>query len=277
MPSDFIISVTESSFEYDVIAYSQNTPVVVDFWADWCKPCRVLTPLLEKLANEAEGEFRLAKVDVDANPSLALRFSVRTIPTVIAFSQGRRVSDFAGVIPEKLIRDFIAKILPPQPSDLLAQKGNSLLAAGDVTSAEEAFLEALELNDQHPASLLGIMKVSLLKGQSSDAMQIYRAFPASQEYNAAEQLVPLIKAMEDFRGNKLPEETDLDAAFVNSLRLAARGNIFASIDGLLDVLRQDKRYRKDRAKQTILGLLELLDPEGEQTRKYRSELAAILF
>ena len=277
MPSDFIVSVNESSFEYDVIAYSQNVPVIVDFWADWCKPCRILTPLLEKLANEAEGGFRLAKVDVDANPNLALRFSVRTIPTVIAFSQGRRVSDFAGVIPEHLVREFINKILPPQPSDLLAQKGNSLLAAGDVTAAEEAFLEALELNDQHPTSLLGIMKVSLLKGQSADAMQIYRAFPASQEYNAAEQLVPLIKAMEDFRGNKLPAETDLDAAFVNSLRLASRGNIFASIDGLLDVLRQDKRYRKDRAKLVILGLLELLDPEGEQTRKYRSELAAILF
>ncbi len=277
MPSDFIISVTESSFEYDVIAYSQNKPVVVDFWAEWCKPCRILTPLLEKLALEAEGEFRLAKVDVDANPNLALRFSVRTIPTVIAFSQGRKVSDFAGVIPEPLVRDFINKILPPQPSDLLAQKGNSLLASGDLTAAEEAFLEALELNDQHPASLLGIMKVCLLKGQSADAMQIYKAFPASQEYNAAEQLVPLIKAMEDFRNNKLPLETDLDAAFSNSLRLAARGNILASIDGLLDVLRQDKRYRKDRAKQVILGLLELLDPEADQTRKYRSELAAILF
>lgn len=277
MPSDFIISVTESSFEYDVIAYSQNKPVVVDFWADWCKPCLILTPLLEKLAFEADGEFRLAKVDVDANPNLALRFSVRTIPTVIAFSQGRRVSDFAGVIPEHLIRDFINKILPPQPSDLLAQKGNSLLAAGDVTAAEEAFIEALELNDQHPASLLGIMKVSLLKGQSANAMQIYKAFPASQEYNAAEQLVPLIKAMEDFRNNKLPMESDLDTAFSNSLRLASRSNIFASIDGLLDVLRQDKRYRKDRAKHVILGLLELLDPEGEQTRKYRSELAAILF
>jgi putative thioredoxin len=95
--------------------------------------------------------------------------------------------------------------------------------------------------------------------------------------NAAEQLVPLIKAMEDFRGNKLPLESDLDTAFSNSLRLASRGNILASIDGLLDVLRQDKRYRKDRAKHVILGLLELLDPEGEQTRKYRSELATILF
>lgn len=277
MPSEFIISVTESSFEYDVIAYSQNKPVIVDFWADWCKPCRVLTPMLEHLANEAEGEFRLALVDVDANPNLALQFSVHTIPTVIAFSQGRRVADFAGLIPEPRVRDFIRNILPPQPSDLLAQKGNSLLNEADIKGAEEAFLQALELNDQHPASMLGIMKVSLLQGQSSAAMQLYRAFPASQEYNDAEALVPLIKAMEDMHNNRLPEDTDLDMAFATAIRLASRGNIFASIDGILDILRQDKRFRKDRAKNVLLGLLELLDPQGEQTRKYRSELAAILF
>ncbi len=277
MASEYIISVTESSFEYDVIAFSQNTPVVVDFWADWCKPCKVLTPLLEKLVTEAEGEFRLALVDVDANPNLPLRFNVHTIPTVIAFSQGRRVSEFAGLLPESRVRDFIRNILPPQPSDLLAQKGNSLLAVGDVSGAQEAFLQALELNDQHPVSLLGIMKVDILQGDSAAAMQLYRAFPASQEYNAAEQLVPLIKALEDFRTNKLPRETDLDAAFITAMRLAVRGNVYASIDGILDILRQDKKYRKDRAKDVLLGLLELLDPEGEQTRKYRAELAAILF
>ncbi len=103
MTSEFIISVTESSFEYDVIAYSQNKPVVVDFWADWCKPCKTLSPLLEKMAEEAQGEFRLALVDVDANPNLALRFSVHSIPTVMAFSQGKKVSDFTGLIPEPRI------------------------------------------------------------------------------------------------------------------------------------------------------------------------------
>jgi len=277
MSSDYIISVTESSFEYDVIAYSQNKPVVVDFWADWCKPCKIITPFLERLVIEAEGEIRLAMVDVDANPNLPLRFSVHTIPTVIAFSQGRRVSEFAGVIPESRIREFIKSILPPQPSDLLAQKGNSLLSQGDVNGAEEAFLQALDLNDQHPASMLGIMKVNILQGKSAQAMQLYRTFPASLEYNDAEQLVPLMKAMENFQNNKLPKETDLDVAFITAKRLAVRGNIYASIDGILDILRQDKKYRKDRAKEVLLGLLELLDPEGEQTRNYRAELAAILF
>lgn len=277
MSSDFIISVTESSFEYDVIAYSQNTPVIVDFWADWCKPCKMLSPLLEKMAEEAEGEFRLAMVDVDANPNLALRFSVHSIPTVMAFSQGKRVSDFTGLIPEPKIYEFIRNILPPRPSDLLAQKGNSLLSTGDVEGAQEAFLQALDLDDQHPISMLGLMKVNLLQGNSENAQSIFRNFPACQEYNEAERLSPLIKAMEDFRNDSLPQESDLDTAFSNSIRLATRGNTLASIDELLDILRQDKKYRKDRARNVLLALLDLLDQQDEQTRKYRAELASILF
>lgn len=277
MASEHIITVTESSFEYDVIAYSQNTPVVVDFWAEWCKPCKMLSPFLEKLAEEAEGRFRLGKVDVDANPNLALRFSVRSIPTVMAFSQGRKVSDFAGLIPEQKIIEFINNILPPSPSDLLSQKGNSLLAASDREGAREAFLQALDLDERHPASMLGLMKIFLLQGNSADAHAIFRSFPARQEYNEAERLIPLMKAMEDFRNDRLPADSDLDAAFANSIRLATRGNTLASIDGLLDILRQDKRYRKDRARNVLLALLDLLDPQNELTRQYRTELASILF
>ena len=277
MPSDYIISVTDASFEYDVIAYSQNTPVVVDFWADWCKPCRVLTPILERLAEQSQGEFRLAKVDVDANPNLSLRFSVRSIPTVIAFSQGRKVSDFTGLVPEQMIRDFIARILPPRPSDLLAQKGNSLLSTGELKEAREAFLQALDLDGSHAPSTLGLMKISLLQGEHELTRALFRDFPASPEYNAAEKLVPLMKAMEDLDQDGLPLDTDLDAVFVNAIRLVTRGNTLAGIDGLLDVLRQEKHYRKDRARSILLALLELLDPEAELTRKYRAELASILF
>ncbi len=277
MSSDNIISVTESSFEYDVIAYSQNIPVVVDFWADWCKPCRVLTPMLERFAEQAQGEFRLAMVDVDANPNLALRFSVRSIPTVLAFSQGRKVSDFTGLVPEQVVRDFLSRILPPRPSDLLAQKGSSLLYMEDLKEAREAFTQGLDLDENHAPSILGLMKVDLLEGDAPAARALYRNFPASPEFNSAEKLVPLMKAMEDLVADQLPQENDLDAVFVNSIRLVTRGNTLAGIDGLLEVIRQDKRYRKDRARNILLALLELLDPEAELTRKYRAELASILF
>jgi putative thioredoxin len=277
MSVDYIITVTEADFEYEVLAYSQNVPVIMDFWAEWCKPCKTLTPILEKMAHEAEGDFRLAKVNVDDSPNLALRFGIHSIPTVIAISQGRKVSDFSGAIPEARVREFIGKLMPPSPSSLLAQKGFSLLSLGQVEEARKAFLEALDIDAHHPASLLGMMKVYLLTEQSPLAREIYERFPASPEFNEVERLLPFLKATDDLQRGRLPNETDLDAAFVNSIRLANRGNVLAGIDGLLEILRQDKRFRKEKAHQVVLALLELLDPENDQTRDYRSELASILF
>ena len=275
--SEYIRAVTESDFEYEVLAYSQNIPVVVDFWAEWCKPCKLLSPILEKLADEADGAFRLAKVDVDVNPNLILRYSIRTIPTVLAFSQGSRISDFAGLQPEPRVREFVNHILPPSPANLMVQKGNSLLASYKLEEAREAYENALIITADYPGALLGLLKVNLLEGNSFSAKTIFQSFPACKEYNEAERLGPLIKAMQDSISDALPQDNDLDAAFANSMRLATRGNILASLDGLMDILRQNKHFRRERGKHVVLGLLDLLDQEGDQTRQYRKELTSILF
>ncbi|MBA4376227.1 MAG: hypothetical protein C0401_08670 [Anaerolinea sp.] len=275
--SEYIRAVTESDFEYEVLAYSQNIPVVVDFWAEWCKPCKLLSPILEKLADEADGAFRLAKVDVDVNPNLILRYSIRTIPTVLAFSQGSRISDFAGLQPEPRVREFVNHILPPSPANLMVQKGNSLLASYKLEEAREAYENALIITADYPGALLGLLKVNLLEGNSFSAKTIFQSFPACKEYNEAERLGPLIKAMQDSISDSLPQDNDLDAAFANSMRLATRGNILASLDGLMDILRQNKHFRRERGKHVVLGLLDLLDQEGDQTRQYRKELTSILF
>lgn len=277
MSSEFIIEVSEADFDYEVLAFSQNTPVVVDFWADWCKPCKILTPLLSNIAAQSQGKFRLATVDVDANPALAVRCGVRSLPTVQAYTQGNMVSSFVGLIPEERIREFIDKITPPSPANLLIEKGNSLLASGDITEADQAFREALQISPDYPGAHLGLMKIALLQGKTSEANQLFRNFPASREYSEAEKLQPLLKAMMDYGTNSLPEENDQDMTFKNSIRLMLRGNLFASLDGLLDLLRSDPHYRKDRARLVTLGILELLDPTGEQTLAYRKELTSILF
>ena len=124
---DHIINVTELNFEYEVLSFSQNKSVVVDFWATWCKPCRILGPLLEKLALESQGAFRLARVDVDENPNLAMQYRIHSIPTVKAFSGREIVGEFVDAQPEERVREFLRKILPPNRMNLALEKAESLL------------------------------------------------------------------------------------------------------------------------------------------------------
>lgn len=275
--SEFIRSVTEGDFEYEVLAYSQSLPVLVEFHADWSKPSKSLTPLLEKITLKADGSFRLARVDVDSSPNLPLRYGVFTIPSIVAFSQGARVSELAGLQTEARIQDFIRRILPPSPAHLLTQKGDSLLASGDLEAASKAYQDALKINAGYPPALLGTMRVALRQGDADTARLIFREFPISKEYERAELLEPVIKAIQDIENHILKTETDLDAAFANSIRLAMRKNILGSLDGLLGILRENKHYAKDRAQHVFLGLLELLDPESDDVRNYRKELASTLF
>lgn len=275
--SEFIRAVTEGDFEYEVVAYSQSIPVIVEFWASWSKPSKVLSPLLAKITLEAEGSFRLARVDVDAFPNLPLRHGVFTIPAILAFSQGARISELVGLQTESRIREFIQRVLPPSPAHLMAQKGDSLFTMDDLYGAEMAYEDALKIGPDYAPALLGMMRVSLRKGDPDSAKLIFASFPMSKEYERAELLLPVIKAMQDLESHNLATEKDLDAAFSHSIKLAMRGNLLASLDGMIEILREDKHFSKDRAKHVVLGLLELLSPESELVRQYRKELASILF
>ena len=277
MTSNFIVDVTETDFEYEVLAYSQNTPVVVDFWAPWCQPCKTLTPLLESMANEAVGAFRLARVNVDDNPNLAMRYGVRSIPTVKAFSQGQAVAEFIGLQPEARIREFLTRLLPPSKTALAIEKGYSLLAEQQWASAEKVFRELDAEEPGMPAVQLGLIKAVLAQGRGAEGVTLLHSFPASREFMSAEKLRPLAEGLVQFEKNLLPDETELDATFRSSLRLAKRGNLEAAMDGLLDLLRQDKRYRSDRARHVLLSILELYAAEDATARQYRNELGSVMF
>lgn len=277
MASDFIVDISEADFEYEVLSYSQNVPVVVDFWASWCRPCRTLGPMLEKLAMEHQGGFRLAKVDVDANPNLAMRYGVRSIPAVLAFSQGELVSQFTGVQPEERVREFITRITPPGPLNLALEKARSLLADHDWEGAESIYRELIDASPQEPEFQLGLAMSLLGQGLVDEPLRILAGFPPSKQFATAAQLMPYARALQQLRSGTLPEETDADLTFANSVRLASRGNLPAAIDGLLDVLRQDKRYRGGAARDLILALLVLLGEEHPLAREYRGELASVLF
>lgn len=277
MSSNFIIDVNEASFEYEVLAYSQQMPVIVDFWAEWCIPCKTLGPMLERLANEAQGSFRLARVDVDQNQNLALRYAVRSIPAVKAFRNGKMVAEFTGVQPEPRLREFLRSVAPSQ-NDLALEKGNSLLILGRAQEAEQAYQSVLESTPAYPPALLGLAKALLLQGRPREASSILTNFPPSREYSSAETLAPLASTLVRLEtGPADPQELALDPAYRNALRLFQRGNIEAAMDGLLDILREDKRFRNGEPRRVLVAILELLGEENAAARQYRAELASVLF
>lgn len=276
MVSDFIIHVDESDFQYEVLEYSTRVPVVVDFWATWCIPCRVLGPKLEALAREGEGSFRLAKVNVDENPRLSKQFKVRSIPNVKAFVDGHVISEFSGVLSDENLRGFV-KRLAPTPEGLLVEKGMNLIVLGDFAEAENAFREFLSTNNDHPAALLGLIRALLLQGRGREAEVLLRNFPASSQYAAAQLLKPVAQAFSEVDDSFTTSDNVLDAAYRNSIRLAKRGNILAAMDGFLDILRKDRHYREDQVKDIFVGLLALIGESHPDARQYRNDLSSVLF
>jgi len=277
MTSEFIINVNELNFEYEVLTYSMNTPVVVDFWAEWCQPCKTLGPAIERAILESEGTIRLAKVNIDQNPNLAIQYGVRSIPTVKAFVQGAVVAEFVGAQPPDRIRSFLQQLTPPSPVDLAMEKGTSLVSQGDWVEAETIFRDALSNKPNSGAGLLGLAKTLLAQGKAAEAYQILIEFPASREFAQAQALLPLAESMKQYKKDLLPDDAINDAAFKNAIRLVTRGNIPAALDGLLEILRRDKRYQDGKARQVLLGLLEIMGEDNPLTAEYRRELANVLF
>jgi len=275
--SEHICDVSEATFEKDVLAHSHQTPVVVDFWAPWCGPCRRLGPLLEKLAAEGAGAFRLAKVNVDDNPRLAAEYGVRGIPAVKAFRNGQVAAEFTGALPEPHVRDFLRK-LAPAPYEKELSEAAGLLAARHWSAAEARYRSVFDQQPQNGAAALGLVKTLLAQGRGCEAGEVLDDFPRADEVITADKLRPLAAWLCAVEPAEPPlADSDLDSAYYQAARLFARGRWEAALDGLLDVLRQDKRYRRGEPRLVMLGIFELLGEDDPLTRAYRSELASVLF
>lgn len=277
MSSEHIVEVNEANFQTEVIVYSNTMPVVVDFWAEWCQPCHMLTPILEKLATEANGTFRLAKVNADENPNLNIQLAVSSLPTVKAFSKGQLVQEFVGLQTELYVRDFLRRIMP-EAGSLDLERGLGYLRMQNWGQATTAFRNALKTDPDNSKALLGLARSLLAKGDADGALVVLMDFPPGKQFADAEKLIPLAQAVT--RLETSPDHFlrgDLSVMYRRALTLIQRGNLPAAGDALLDILRQDKKFLDGEVRNVMVGLLVVMGDEHPDTREYRNELASVLF
>jgi putative thioredoxin len=271
-----IMDVAENNFEKEVIEYSKQKPVVVDFWAPWCQPCRMLSPLLERLTDQGAGSFRLAKINVDENPALANLYGVQGIPAVKGFRDGQVVGEFVGAQPEAQVRKFLTNLVP-SPAENALREIESLLAVHRWEEAERAAHAILSSEPQSGAAALLLVRAYLSQGKGEQALEVLDGFPPAQALAAAERLRPLAEFLAEPHSSQDDPINEMEAGYLQSARLAGRGNFPAALDGLLGLLRLEKHYRADSARKVFLAILELMGDTDPLTREYRNELASILF
>lgn len=284
--TDAVIEVSDRDFQQTVLEQSRRVPVVVDFWAPWCGPCRMIGPVLERLAREANGAWILAKLNVDHNPQTSARYGIQGIPAVKGFRNGQVVSEFVGAAPEPQIRRFIDQLVP-SAADTMAAEGQRLEAAGSLTQAEMAYRRALQADASNPAALLGLGRVLFQRDLFDEALATLQRVPFGKpERSEAEswiakasfrQQAALSGGEVEARRRLAANPNDLDARLALAAAMAAKGSYREALEGYLEVVRRDRGAFRNQARQAMLSLFALLGDAHELTAEYRPQLAMLLY
>ncbi len=247
------IDVSEATFPTEVLERSRTVPVIVDFWAAWCGPCKALGPLLERAVDARPGEVVLAKVDVDANPRLQMQFGIRGIPAVKAFRDGRVVAEFVGAQPANVVERFVESLVPSQ--------ADRLAAAGD----EASLRRALALDPDHAAARVGLARYLLDAGKEDEVVELLS--PVEHDPVAAALIAQV----------RLLQSGDVDPTLREALRRLRAGDAAAALPDLLAAVRTSNGELRDMVRRVVVGVFGELGEDNELTRRYRPELAAALY
>lgn len=279
------IDITENNFMQEVVEASRRMPVLVDFWAPWCGPCRSLGPILEKLAAEYQGRFRLAKVNSDENQALAAQFGVRGIPNVKAVVDGQIVNEFTGALPESAVREFIDALLP-SPAEPLRQEALAAHARGETDATRKLLLQAIRLDPKHEQARLDLIDVLLDAGDLAEAQRLLDEIAeGAKDRSRFDSLAARLALARSASGGADEERlkmrlqndpADLDARLDLANAMAARRDYRGALEELLEIVRRDRAFKEDIGRKTMLQVFSLLGSDHDLARDYRSRLSAAI-
>lgn len=279
------IDVTESNFLQEVIEASHRFPVLVDFWAPWCGPCRSLGPILERLAAEYQGRFRLAKVNSDENQALAAQFGVRGIPNVKAVVDGQIVNEFTGALPESAVREFIDALLP-SPAEPLRQEALAARARGEGDATRKLLLQAIHLDPRHEPARLDLIDVLLDAGDFAEAQRLLdEVAENAKDRGRIDSLAARLALARGaaggadeaaLRARLAADAADLAARLALANLLALKQDYRAALEELLEIVRRDRAFEDDIGRKTMLQIFSLLGGDSDLVRDYRGRLSTAI-
>ena len=289
-PGDLIKEGTDAGFAKDVIDASRDTPVIVDFWATWCGPCKTLGPALEKAVLAAKGAVKLVKIDIDKNPVFAGQLRVQSIPTVYAFVDGRPVDGFMGAVPESQVKAFVDGLAKSAGGaagseiDALVAMGKESLELGDVGGAAQSFAQALQAEPDNVAAIGGLAKAYLAGGDHERAAEVAEMAPADAKNADLESVRAALALAKDapsdtaeFEQRLAKDPADHEARLEYAKALAGQGQFAEAVDQLLKIIEADREWNEGAARKQLLTVFEAAGPASDVARQGRRRLSSILF
>lgn len=296
--SDSVKDVTLANFKAEVLEASLKRPVIVDFWAPWCSPCKQLGPLLEKLVRSQKGAVSMVKIDIDRDPEIAQQMRVQSIPAVFAFFQGQPIDGFMGALPESQLKAWIEKLIKTTGATSIGDENSGLTTAlkqaadflglGEASTAKSIYEDILEMAPDNIEALSGALRSMLALNETEKARQMLGGLPAEitkdkifdsvrTALDLAEQASGALAGLAEYQDKVKLNPDDHQSRYDLAMSYYASGNIEESIDALLEIVRRNRKWNDEAARKQLVKLFEVLGPTDPLTIAARKRLSSILF